>query len=108
MKKALLFSFLVFIMASCNNTKPPTDVAKEFIQAISSSDPSTASELVTEKTKSNVGTAKGDASGMTASINRRPVAADPFVGDRRRPPCPRDLPRGDLPRALRPREIAPR
>ena len=66
MKKALLFSFLVFIMASCNNTKPPTDVAKEFIQAISSSDPSTASELVTEKTKSNVGTAKGDASGMTA------------------------------------------
>ena len=66
MKKALLFTFLVSTIVSCNNTKPPTDVAKEFIQAISSSDASTASRLATEKTKANVGTVKGDAPGMTA------------------------------------------
>ena len=66
MKKALLFAFIISILASCNNSKPPKDVAKDFMEALSSSDVNTASGLATEKTKSNINSIKADAPAMSA------------------------------------------
>lgn len=54
MKKVLLFAFAIVVLVACKNTRPPKDVAKEFIQAVYSGSATNAAALATEKTKTSV------------------------------------------------------
>lgn len=51
MKKFLLFSFLLPFFFSCNKASTPKETAQEFIKALSSSDLTTASNLLSADTK---------------------------------------------------------
>jgi hypothetical protein len=66
MKKVLLFSFILSFLFACESSKPPKEVAQEFIKAAYSGDNATASSLATEKTKANISQTKAEATGMTA------------------------------------------
>jgi hypothetical protein len=66
MKKPLLFALLAAAFISCNETKPPKEVAKEFITALYAGDGTAAAALATEKTKMNVAVSKTDVAGVSA------------------------------------------
>ena len=51
MNRLLPLTILISILASCNSSKPPREVAQEFIQAVYSSDEAAATNLATEKTR---------------------------------------------------------
>ena len=66
MKQTLLFSFILLALFACESSKPPKEVAQEFIKATYSGDNATASSLATEKTKTNISQTKAEAPGMSA------------------------------------------
>lgn len=63
MKKILLFSLLLAVLLSCNKGSTPKETAQTFIKALSASDLTTASDLVSADTKAVLDKAKKETNG---------------------------------------------